>query len=243
MSQAVQTAPLDDPAAPLKIWVTNQTEAGYRAGAANKEPWTYNFIHGMPQGSVFWDVGANVGSYSLMAAARGHVVIAVEPAFANFAQLQRNAILNGLNERIVCLPFALGDGSAISWFQLASLQPGAAAHVLGQPVGNVPQYFHRVGVPVMRLDALVKLFKLPPPSHLKIDVDGAERAVLTGLEKVVGGLKGIMIEMRLDQEPELVALIESWGLPMVGRFDQRGGQLIQGICYGWFARPEPEAVK
>ena len=69
--------------------------------ATTREPDTIAWIDGFEPGSVLWDIGANVGVYSLYAAlARDVRVVAFEPAAANFFLLTRNIALNGLNAKI-----------------------------------------------------------------------------------------------------------------------------------------------
>ena len=48
-------------------------QKAYRLNACRKEPWTVAFIEAMPANSRFWDIGANVGSYALVAAARAEL--------------------------------------------------------------------------------------------------------------------------------------------------------------------------
>jgi len=231
-------ARLDHPTARVLLHVGNQTEANYRAHACAKEPWTAEFIGQMPQGSVFYDCGANVGSYALLAAALGHAVVAVEPAYPNYARLCQNAARNDLLSRIVALPLALGDTVRMDWLQLRSLEPGIAMHVLGQPPGQKPMFWHRQAVPVAPLDWLVETLKLPPPTHIKLDVDGAESAALTGMEACLRAetFRGLMVEIRNDQEKDVVARLNVLGLQQVGRYAERGGKPIADLSYGHFVR-------
>ena len=80
---------------------------GFRSGACAKEPETARWIRRTAHpGSVFYDIGACVGSYSLIAAALGASVHAFEPSALNYAQLQLNAWLNEA-EALTAWPVAL----------------------------------------------------------------------------------------------------------------------------------------
>src|SRR5512139_1901242 len=83
-----------------------------------KEPETIAWIDSFEPGACFWDIGANVGVYSLYAASldRGLDIYAFEPAEPNFQQLARNKEHNRVRDfsqegykRITCSRFALGD--------------------------------------------------------------------------------------------------------------------------------------
>ena len=78
----------------------------YRADSfSTKEPETLEWIDSMPRGSVVWDIGANVGIYSVYAAkSRDCRVWAFEPSVFNLQCLARNSYLNDLTEKITLIP-------------------------------------------------------------------------------------------------------------------------------------------
>ena len=66
-------------------------EATYISRVPEHEPETFEFIEAMPEGSCFWDIGANIGVFSLYAALCGQSrVLAFEPSSASYAALNRN---------------------------------------------------------------------------------------------------------------------------------------------------------
>src|SRR5205085_611263 len=66
-----------------------------------KEPDTIRWLNGISRDAVLWDVGANVGVFSLYAGLlRGASVVAFEPLAANFHVLSRNIQINGLEDRV-----------------------------------------------------------------------------------------------------------------------------------------------
>jgi len=81
---------------------------------ATKEPETLEWIDRIPEKSVLWDIGANVGLYSCYAAkARGCRVFAFEPSVFNLEILARNIFLNQLTDQITIVPgeFASADAN------------------------------------------------------------------------------------------------------------------------------------
>ena len=249
-----EVAQLDWPHAKLLIEVEPNKQAGplatYRANAFRKEPWQQPYIEGMAPGgpanggSVFYDIGANVGSYALAAASRGVMTVAIEPGFSNYAALCRNALMNKLLPRIIALPVALAGETGLSWFDYQDVRAGAASHVLGS---SAPVYFstHRQMVQVYALDDLIATFKLPHPTHIKIDVDGngdVELALIAGMAGVLADerTQALMVECPLETEAQIVETLAKSGWHMAERFDTRDGQRIQGICYGLFKRELPE---
>ena len=102
-----------------------------RHRAALKEPWTIAWIEScLAPGEVLFDIGANTGVYSLLAA-KLHgpelKIVAFEPAFANYADLNRNLVLNGVEAQVVPLPYALSDADRLLSFGFRNLEAGSAS--------------------------------------------------------------------------------------------------------------------
>lgn len=123
-------------------------------------------------GMVVWDVGANVGLFSFAAAGLGASVIAIE-ADAWLAHLmQRSAWLNRLP--VTAITAAASSAIGVSCLHLS--ENGRASNSVK---GEGPEQAV-VGIP---LDMLLDHF--PAPALLKIDVEGAELAVLEGAARVL----------------------------------------------------------
>lgn len=136
-----------------------------------KEPETIRWIDTFKPGDVFWDIGANIGCYSLYAAKKGVVVQAFEPSPVNFWLLTRNVAINKF-DKITTYPFALSDKSDIFFWE-----PNVSA-------GSADNQLLRSGkiacVQAYKIDDLVKHSGVEFPNHVKIDVDGIERLILEG---------------------------------------------------------------
>ena len=171
-----------------------------------KEPWTIEWLRALPGGAVLYDVGANIGVTTLVAAERPGVrIVAIEPAPVNFASLVKNIALNGLSDRVCPLALGLGAHTGVMRLNLASDEAGAAMHSFGailQLAGDperIPTGAHQCMC--MRLDDLVAWNGLPFPTHVKIDVDGAELDVLRGAGAVLADerCRAMQIEV-VDQD-------------------------------------------
>jgi FkbM family methyltransferase len=214
-------------------------QAFERRRAVQKEPFTARWIEQMAQGAVLYDVGANVGPYSLLAAVRGVRVIAFEPAYANFDVLHQNVLLNSASELVTPLPIALGENTELGELGLSSLEPGSALHAMRGETTELEEPLHRQAVLAYRLDDVIEQFALPEPEHLKLDADGSELAVLRGATTALGreSLRTALVEVHDEQRQEIETLLLEHGLEPVERHERRArtGTLMP-FSYIRFAR-------
>lgn len=190
----------------------------FRLGSCAKEPETVSWIEqNLKAGEVFYDVGANVGAYSLIAgklAGSAGVVYAFEPAAATFAKLVRNVQLNRLVKTVVPFNIALSDQPDVLNLQLSNPVSGAAMHTLGNNGQTAPSSVSQ-SVLAYPMDRMIQELGLRHPNHLKVDVDGAELAVLKGATSTLRepGLRSVLIEVEEDEPitEEIVGEIEAAG--------------------------------
>lgn len=166
-----------------------------------KEPETIEWINEFVPGDVLLDVGANVGTYSIYAGARGIRVVAVEPESGNFALLNRNISLNALDRTISAYCIGLGDQSGLFDLNLSTTQSGNSQHQLGEATDFSGAPFSpafRQGAVGFTMDALIEATGITP-NHVKIDVDGLEAAVIRGgsATLVSPDLRSILIELNV----------------------------------------------
>ena len=174
-----------------------------------KEPATIEWIDSFASGDILWDVGANVGGYTVWAAKRrGCKVYAFEPEAGNYAILNRNMTLNNVEGAAYCV--ALTDQPNVSTIYLATDGVGGSCNSFGADIG--PDLKERKGIRQgavgLTLNALAH--SLPHPDHIKIDVDGLEHKVLAGGESLLksGSVKSILVEVNTNL-PEHMAMLES----------------------------------
>jgi FkbM family methyltransferase len=191
----------------------------YRASSLlSKEPETIDWINGFSPKDVFFDVGANIGVYSLYAAAMGiENIVAFEPHSLNYALLNSNIFQNHFQDSILAFPIALHEKLNFSTLNIGNFEWGGA-HSSFERVKD--QYFQdykptfKQGCFGFSLDDFVELTSLSP-SHIKIDVDGNEICVLQGALKTLSKscLKSLLIEL-FPTHPEYrkaMFIIESAG--------------------------------
>ena len=171
-------------------------------------------LHLLRPGEHFLDIGANVGSYTVLAggAARAKVT-AVEPIPDTFASLRRNVLLNGLADSTRCCQMGLSDQAGTLRF---SVDLDTVNHVLAQG-----ESLPGVDVPVMRLDDLLQG---DAPVLMKIDVEGHELAVLRGASETLANpaLLAIILETNGSgtrygvADADLFALLQAHGFSPFG---------------------------
>lgn len=210
--QGPALVPLNYEGAEIKLDASTKL-ARKRRTAATKEPFTVEWIESLPAGEVLYDIGANVGAYSLIAARRPQGplrVVAFEPGYATFAALCTNVVGNDTADRITPLPVTLGESTRLATFSYTNLSAGAASHGLGVPA-QAPVAYEQP-VLMYALDDLVSRFQLPVPQHLKIDVDGAELAVMRGAAGLLARVGSLMVELYDAQARDAIDLLARHGL-------------------------------
>ena len=170
---------------------------GIRQDYIQREPETA--IWSATATGIYYDIGANVGGYSLIAAASNPrlIVYAFEPAYHNFYALIQNIIKNRFSERIHPMCMAVAERGGISEFNYRSLKTGSALSAFGEPVDDLNKRF----IPVLRqpmlaasLDELVFDFGLPQPNFIKLDVDSIEVPILRGASRVLAAATSVLVE-------------------------------------------------
>ena len=134
------------------------------------EPEEMAFVaHFLRPGDLFLDVGANVGSYTLLASSSGAKVVAVEPVPSTFNHLQMNVLLNRFQSNVRLMNIGLAD-------RVGELRFTNSLDTMNHVLADGELVPH-VSVPVDTVDNVVGF---SPPTLIKIDVEGYETAVLAG---------------------------------------------------------------
>lgn len=208
----------------IKMIVETEFEEHRFSSFFDKEPETVDWIRTFfAPGDIFFDVGANVGVYSLLAATlykEKIKIYAFEPAYHNFDKLCRNIIANDFKDVILPYGAAVGDETKFDVINLASDISGSANHlVAGAPeqlLKGLATAFKQ-GIFVASFDDLVAKFNIPVPNHIKIDTDGFEEKIVRGGAKHVfpnSNLKSVLIEITdTDGSKErIIKMMRSHGL-------------------------------
>jgi FkbM family methyltransferase len=241
LQAAAKPRRLDYPRADIYLRVTTKGET-LRLSACAKEPFTIEWIENrIGAGEVFYDIGANVGAYSLVAAMKpggGASVFSFEPSYASVASLCANIVLNDVAGRVTPIPIALAGDTAMNVFSLRDLEPGAARHVLGDGVPDDGPSLYRQPVMTFRLDDVVESFHLPVPNHIKLDVDGGELDVIQGASRTLASpaLRSMLIEVSSALSAPVTEALERHGLRLESKFDVTSKACASAVWYGLFAR-------
>ena len=167
-----------------------------------KEPETLEWIDRMDKGAVLWDIGANVGIYSVYAAVSKHAsVIAFEPSVFNLEFLARNISLNGVADRVSIVPLPLSNKTQLNEMRLTSLDWGGALSTVGETYdgnGDAIKQVFGYTTAGMTADRAKEVFSLPQPDRIKLDVDGIEALVLAGGEQILSKAQSLLVEVNDD---------------------------------------------
>jgi FkbM family methyltransferase len=129
-------------------------------------------------GDIFYDIGANVGFFTVLGAklvAPAGRVCAFEPLPGNVVALRHNIALNAL-ERVSVVEAAVGREMGTASLILAEEPTWAKLAAAGTPPAG-----RALPVRLVSVDALIASGSVPPPTLVKIDVEGAELDVITGM--------------------------------------------------------------
>jgi len=188
---------------------------------STKEPETLEWIDGIPEGAILWDVGANIGLYATYAAKQRNCrVWAFEPSVFNLELLARNIYLNELVSKVCIVPFALSTEIGSNQLRMTTTEWGGALSTFGEDYGWDGEAIRKVfefqtmGLP---MDSVRDLLNIPQPDYIKMDVDGIEHLILSGGESVLKGVKEVLIEVNddfLEQAEGCEKLLKAAGLSL-----------------------------
>lgn len=174
-----------------------------------KEPETLDWIDNMIENSILWDIGANVGLYSVYAAKKKNCrVYSFEPSVFNLELLARNIFINQLQHKVTIIPIALSDTLSENLFRMSSTQWGGALSTFGLKIDQNGNDFNQIfeyKTIGLTMNQAVGLLKIPLPHYIKMDVDGIEHFILQGGSEILKQVNGVLIEINDEfvQQSEL----------------------------------------
>jgi FkbM family methyltransferase len=154
-------------------WIAGSFTAGCWLGSY--ESLNQQMLAGMLEpGDVFFDIGANVGFFTLLASKlvgpAGHVY-AYEPIPSNVAVLRRHLHLNHATN-VTVLPFAVWDSACTLRF--------TGSRSMARQSARGEQEIDAIAI-----DDLFRRGELPAPTVIKMDVEGAELPALNGMRELI----------------------------------------------------------
>lgn len=198
----------------------------YRAKSFfTKEPDTLAWIDSFEKNDVFFDIGANIGLYSMYAGLKGVETFSFEPESQNYAELNRNLHANNLGEKVHAFCVACSDTNISDTLYLSQFGTGQALHNFGEESnfnGESMQAAYKQPSLSYSLDELIEKYKLPTPMHIKIDVDGIEEKVVSGARKTLKKetTQSVLIEINenRDSDNRIVDLLLGLGFDLSSRY-------------------------
>ena len=185
----------------MKFFVPNRMNYFRAITFSTKEPETLEWINSFEKNSIFWDIGANIGLYSIYSAKKKNCsVFSFEPSVFNLELLARNINLNHLSKLISIIPIPLDKSNSLSEMQFSSTDLGGALSSFNHKIGHDGKNFKSIfqySIIGLSMDEISEL-SVPSPDYVKIDVDGIEHFILEGGEKILKSCKSILIEINDD---------------------------------------------
>jgi FkbM family methyltransferase len=158
-----------------KKWIVGSGNHGYWLGSYELGKRAL-FIKAIPLGGIVYDLGANVGYYTLLSAVlagpRGRV-FAFEPLPRNLEFLRRHLSLNRIDNATVIEAAVTDRGGTVRFEEDASTSKGRIGAQGSLEVRSVA------------LDELVARERMPRPDLLKIDIEGGEFLALQGARRIL----------------------------------------------------------
>jgi FkbM family methyltransferase len=229
-------------------FATPSTLTRWRAESIyQKEPWTLEWIASFQPADILLDCGANVGMYTIWAAAtRRTRVFAFEPEAQNYALLNRNIRINGLAGLVKAYCMGLSDKAGLFDLHMADLRVGGSCHAVDEALDFQHQPLKTLfvqGCIAGTLDELVAGGTVPVPTHIKIDVDGFEPKVIAGARATLANpaVRSLLIEtnQNLDDHRAMVRELNALGLmhdpAQVKRAERKEGT-FKGVAEHVFRR-------
>ncbi len=186
-------------------------------GAPWKEPATQRWLEGIAEdhpGAVLWDVGANIGLFTLLAGRMGLNVVAFEPLLTSQHLLQLSIPLNGLERSIISIPIGLSHRTSATDFYIRSARAGISGSSIGVNAGK--SQYHVTTLSMSGDDVRNVLpNRFCSPTAIKLDVDGIELQILEGLRDTLAlqSLQHIMVE-EAEHEAHVASVLAPHGFKL-----------------------------
>ncbi len=179
-----------------------------------KEPETLEWIDSFEKKEnkiIFWDIGANIGIYSIYASLKysNIEVVSFEPSTSNLRILTRNISINKLEEKIKVNQFPLSNvENKYLMFNEGKFIEGVGIHTWGENYNFEGKYFNPVNnykIYGTTINYLLNNNILAIPNYIKIDVDGIEHLILRGASKYLKNpnIKSLSIELNENFKEQL----------------------------------------
>jgi len=204
----------------INFFIPNQVIKWRVKTLYTKEPetleWIDSFKNYNKKPIIFWDIGSNIGLYSIYAASihKNILIYSFEPSTSNLRVLSRNVSINNLSDKIYIAQFPLGRKN----FQFSNIneqefKEGWSMNSYGKSTDYEGKNFEpkqKYKIFGLNIDFLVKNKILEVPHYIKIDVDGIEDEILMGGVESLNdkNLRSISVELNENYKSQFKNVID-----------------------------------
>ena len=191
----------------LKFFVPNYLTNLLVKEFYSKEPETINWIDNFDKTKkiTFWDIGSNIGLYSIYAAStiKDISVVSFEPSTSNLRILSRNISINELGEKIKIFQLPLGEkeNKFLNFYE-RKFNEGDSHNSLDENIdfeGKKINKTNSYNIFSTNINKIIEDEILDVPNYVKIDVDGIEHLILKGGDKLLNNLKVSEIQIEINE--------------------------------------------
>jgi FkbM family methyltransferase len=185
-------------------------------------------------GWTVFDIGANIGAFSIQQARRGAHVYAFEPNPSCYRRLSRTVVANNLTNKVSTFNYAIGSGSGLGMVIVNGMltNMGSVVPILGAAPINFPV------IAITSLDFFVPPLEIECIDMVKIDVEGYELEVLKGASSTLRIVKRVVLEYHsLDLLQEVSTFLHAHGFSKVLQVEGRPPPGFTAIGLLYYAKP------
>ena len=202
----------------VNFFIPNQTTQWRVETFFTKEPETLEWIDSFVNSKkiIFWDIGANIGLYSIYAALKypNIEIISFEPSTSNLRVLSRNISINNLEEKIKIfqLPLTKNENQYLM-FEENEFIEGWSMHTFGAGIdfeGKKIQPKNKYKIFGTNINYLINNNILSAPNYIKIDVDGIEHLILEGANSYLENseIRSVSIELNENFKEQFSSVLK-----------------------------------
>jgi FkbM family methyltransferase len=196
-----------------------------------KEPEVRKFIDEyLKNGDVFFDIGANIGVFTVYACKRhpGIKAYCFEPEYSNLTALKENIYHNNLQNRVKIWGIGVSDFFGLSELHIQDMRQGAACHTESKESIDMTDEGYKViwseGITCASIDYLCEHIGVVP-NIMKIDTDGNEEKILRGGFKTLANdqLRALVIEIPDEEDKRRYCqnVLENSGFKVIWKDEEK----------------------
>jgi FkbM family methyltransferase len=212
----------------INFYSPNQTIEWRIKSFFTKEPETLEWIDSFDNSDKFvlWDIGANIGLYSIYAALKHNncEIVSFEPSTSNLRTLSRNISINNLENKIKIFTNPLSNKTdSFLKMKEGNFLEGGALNSFGEPFNFEGKNFKsEMNYQLLgkSINSILDNKILQVPNYIKIDVDGIEHLILEGGDKYLKheNLLSLSVEINenfTDQYEKVLKIMKESGFKIL----------------------------